>query len=1040
MSREPRREQGDGFEVMQEGNAALFAEREREQVLQGENVRSVPVHSGQAIEESDGTAGPRPGQPISGNSESGPSLARTAEGRASIREFVNAWAAGARPPSTEPLSDSDNGVTWNVNNWGQNYDVDPPPQMTVTATPRPLYQDGRAATIPLQTPMSAAAGLGVSPPSGTRPSLSPGYMTAVTMAPTTASARAPTRPVSVPTQRTEVTHNPGGPLAGNATVPTESNPFLLQTQVSREAWRIVDWLPPFLSDSSTPTKAKKFWLSFKANTVTLPNQARLLAFYRCLRGETGKRWWSTSNIQDFDSLRVRFHNRFVSQTPEELWSKLNSLKRERGESVEEWGDRVSGLSCEYLLLKEMHRPEEEEDKFMDESSRSVNPALEDMDRRILQMQNLLLAQQQQMEQQQQRFSLPRSPRSRDAQIASIADTVPSTVLHQSPQMTGVGGALRGVLQGPDQRTQEGAIVCGRCLRVGHSRSVCPRQKGKCNNCGLLGHYEGSTAVGVEKKSTVAPARLSERDIEREAENEKWKASAAAAAAKPTKTVRFVEAVVKIEKKGDGVLPTGKNTSGRSALGTVPGPANQGWVPGPVPGDDVIEGNVEHEVAELAPVAVPTVEPTAEFRRLFTEEELTAIEENQWTTTDPETEEYDKELEDRLYPLDEVELNELICEENAFGPESKYDRSCVGEEVIFEENRAAEVLAEVGGAVPATIRDYVYGLMETYYYENAPEVRAKLRRRGRSNCVVKHQFAPALACEDCSLLFPEHEGVHEFRPGLRTWDHGIESAEETANSRKVSFSNKRYLCSLESTEGIEATSVGYIDCLPSELLMDTGAFASLVDKKVLKRLGLSNIPLRPYSRKLKSASGNDMKISGEIDLPLRLGSVEKTVPFVVASSLHVDAIIGMDVLATFRAVIDAEEQTLTLKETREMFRLGVMPVSKPCRVRMAAPLTLEPGHQVLVAACLDGDTTSGSAVLVEGVCSEHPKLRVARSICTVQDGRVIVELCNASADEITISRGSVIANSTVLPESAFPSERAEQSSTRNDSGGDLDVSS
>ncbi|GMF43924.1 unnamed protein product [Phytophthora fragariaefolia] len=108
-------------------------------------------------------------------------------------------------------------------------------------------------------------------------------------------------------------------------------------------------------------------------------------------------------------------------------------------------------------------------------------------------------------------------------------------------------------------------------------------------------------------------------------------------------------------------------------------------------------------------------------------------------------------------------------------------------------------------------------------------------------------------------------------------------------------------------------------------MDTRAFASLIDKKVLKRLGLPNIPLIPYSRKLKSASGNDTKISGEIDLPLRLGSAEKTVPFVVASSLHVDGILGMDVLATFRTVIDAEEQTLTLKETRDMFRLGVMPV-------------------------------------------------------------------------------------------------------------------
>ncbi|GMF21075.1 unnamed protein product [Phytophthora fragariaefolia] len=559
---------------------------------------------------------------------------------------------------------------------------------------------------------------------------------------------------------------------------------------------------------------------------------------------------------------------------------------------------------------------------------------------------------------------------------------------------------------------------------------------------------------------------------------------------------------------------------------------------------------------MAPVAVPTKEPTADYRRLFTGEELAAYEENQWTATDPETEEYDKELEDRLYPLNEelsailnipmdvlartkdATLNEMgspeywlkwyqntlassqeakranrdfsntvgngdsvsarmslevptahdterknahvnsvagssegevlsepceleettvICtisvgldspdqslsterdttvvfpllwrgvarraayelmceEENAFGPESKYDRPCVGEEVIFEEKRAAEVLAEVGGAVPANIRDFVYGLMETYYYENAPEVRAKFRRRGRSNCGVKHQFTPALACEDCSLLFQEYEGVREFRPGLRTWDPGIESAEETANSPKVSFSNKRYLCSLESTESIEATSVGYIDCLPSELLMDTGAFASLVDKKVLKRLGLSNIPLRPYSRKLKSASGNDMKISGEIDLPLRLGSVEETVPFFVASSLHVDAILGMDVLATFRAVINAEEQTLTLKETREMFRLGVMPVSEPCRVRMVAPLTLELGHQVLVAGYLDGDMTSGSAVLVEGVCSEHPKLRV-------QD------------QSVPFRTGELLWNSSRLSHLNGLSSRVPG----NDSGGDLDVS-
>lgn len=330
---------------------------------------------------------------------------------------------------------------------------------------------------------------------------------------------------AVPTVPQGSTAWSSGPVLGGTAVPT--SPFQFSSQVSRDALRMVEWLPPFLSDSSTPNKAKHFWASFEANTAVLPAQARLLAFYKCLKGETGKRWWSTSNIQDFGSLRVRFHNRFVSQTPEELWAKLNSLRRERGESVEEWGDRVSELcdclnyhdakmryqlfckglrnkairallrvsyvatipqACEFLLLKEMHRPEEEEDEFVDERAHRVNPALEEMDKRILQMQNIMIAQQQQLEQQQQRLPQPRSPRNRGANVAAVSEGVhPPALTSRSTGYSSSGGA-RGVLQGPDQRTQEGAVICGRCLRVGHSRAVCSRQNGNCRNCGRQGHY------------------------------------------------------------------------------------------------------------------------------------------------------------------------------------------------------------------------------------------------------------------------------------------------------------------------------------------------------------------------------------------------------------------------------------------------------------------------------------------------------------------------------------------------------------------------
>ncbi|KAE8999424.1 hypothetical protein PR003_g26159 [Phytophthora rubi] len=97
----------------------------------------------------------------------------------------------------------------------------------------------------------------------------------------------------------------------------------------------------------------------------------------------------------------------VPQPADELWERLETTKRERGEFVEEWGDRVSDLcesldyanpqmsyhffrrglrnkrmlatldaspasdipeACEWLMFKDMHRPIEEDDGFSEGDS------------------------------------------------------------------------------------------------------------------------------------------------------------------------------------------------------------------------------------------------------------------------------------------------------------------------------------------------------------------------------------------------------------------------------------------------------------------------------------------------------------------------------------------------------------------------------------------------------------------------------------------------------------------------------------------------
>ncbi|KAG3045279.1 hypothetical protein PI125_g27115 [Phytophthora idaei] len=42
--------------------------------------------------------------------------------------------------------------------------------------------------------------------------------------------------------------------------------------------------------------------------------------------------------------------------------------------------------------------------------------------------------------------------------------------------------------GPDTRTTEGEIICGRCGRKGCCRENCPRGRGRCNRCQRDGHY------------------------------------------------------------------------------------------------------------------------------------------------------------------------------------------------------------------------------------------------------------------------------------------------------------------------------------------------------------------------------------------------------------------------------------------------------------------------------------------------------------------------------------------------------------------------
>ncbi|ETL29222.1 hypothetical protein L916_17544, partial [Phytophthora nicotianae] len=263
-------------------------------------------------------------------------------------------------------------------------------------------------------------------------------------------------------------------------------------------------------------------------------------------------------------------------------------------------------------------------------------------------------------------------------------------------------------------------------------------------------------------------------------------------------------------------------------------------------------------------------------------------------------------------------------------------------------RASRVVDHFVDSKESALRERVLEGIREAYEQGADEMRLKITERSspcrkcreRSNVVGRpaNRKQVGFDCSSLNALRSEALGTHcstEEGDGVLGYVNVISDPErwEDPGSDELRSTNqpreewttaepfqegKRVIASVQ---GVEALSTGFIDCVPADLLIDSGAVACLVHSRVLKRIGRSTEPLRSYTQSLNAVSGHSLKTRGVIDLQLRLGSLEKTIPFVVVDQLHVDAILGTDALKEFKAVIDLEDNVVTLKETGEAFPIG-----------------------------------------------------------------------------------------------------------------------
>ncbi|KAE8975631.1 hypothetical protein PR003_g29829 [Phytophthora rubi] len=129
-----------------------------------------------------------------------------------------------------------------------------------------------------------------------------------------APAKAPTstKPVAHAQPASRAVGATGTPRMAPRTVRSQSTAPLTSIALTHAVSNAVKVLPLFHSAGVTVEKARDFWEAFEHTTRGLPDRSRLLVFRQKIKGSEAERWWNNSSIKTFETLKIRFHNHFLS--------------------------------------------------------------------------------------------------------------------------------------------------------------------------------------------------------------------------------------------------------------------------------------------------------------------------------------------------------------------------------------------------------------------------------------------------------------------------------------------------------------------------------------------------------------------------------------------------------------------------------------------------------------------------------------------------------------------------------------------------------
>ena len=194
----------------------------------------------------------------------------------------------------------------------------------------------------------------------------------------------------------------------------------------------------------------------------------------------------------------------------------------------------------------------------------------------------------------------------------------------------------------------------------------------------------------------------------------------------------------------------------------------------------------------------------------------------------------------------------------------------------------------------------------------------------------------------------------------------------------------------------------INDFPVHTLFDTGSQVSLINKFAYLKMPCRP-RITPVNLTVSAANGSHLKIIGQANFTIGIGSKRMTRPLLVVDGLQTDCIIGSDTMGEERISIDVASKRLRLE------------AAHTASLRVAKRITLEPKTEKVIYGVCNMLTYSDQNVYVSPLLHSPADVHVAP--CIVKDsidGKYPILLTNVSDRSITIPRGAAIAALEATP--------------------------